>query len=258
MTLLYMKTNLVTSVTIPDNTYVTSEDTVYTVDKLYNKRPSYPFRFDGTGNQWIKVEFTVAQNITAMAIFNHNFPNTTTITLDASAIDGNWSLVSTPVWREENLYSTFGATLEWWKLNINAGAVVTPQVGELFLGQWAAFENAFVQPGRKDGPEFFASDNRTHMGQDWIGYYSNADTFTISIKNLTTPSAVDELQAFLKDIWENEDGKFVFIPDHNQPHVYYVQVVNRKGYAEREIYGTKELREWKLELRSLTNGITLL
>lgn len=193
-----------------------------------------------------------------MAIFNHNLPNTTTLSLDASNVDGGWSLVSTPVWREEALYSTFGATLKWWKLNINAGAVVVPQIGELFLGQWAAFENAFVQPGRSDGPEFYASNNITHYGQEWNAYYSNVDTFTISLKSLTDPSAVDALQTFLKDIWENEDGKFVLIPDHNQPHVYYVQVVNRGGFANREIYGVKELRDWKLELKSLTNGITLL
>ena len=131
MTLLYMKTNLVSLVSLPNNTYVSSEDTVYTVDKLYNKRPSYPFRFSGVDAQWIKVGFVAAQEITAMAIFNHNLiDEVATISLKAGDDGANYWLKSTPDWREENLYSTFGDSYKWWQLDIDNGADTPVQIGE--------------------------------------------------------------------------------------------------------------------------------
>jgi len=261
MTLYYVKTNLVNDTSLPDKTFVNdSEDAVYTVDKLHNKRPSYPFRFGGVNAQWAKARWAaVAQQITFLGIFNHNLiEETATITLEAADGDAGYALVSTPAWREENMYALFDATEKWWKLNINNGATVIAQLGEYVLGNWASFANAYVQPGRADGPVFHASNNITHYGQDWTAYYSKGEKFSIALKNINDPSATDDIQSFLDDIWENNDGKFVLIPDHAQPKVYYVQVVNRGSYANRLINGVKELREWRLELKTLTSGITLL
>lgn len=260
MTLYYVKTNLVNITSLPDNTFVNgNEDTVYTVDKLYNKRPSYPFRFNATGAQWIKARWlAAAQRITFLGIFNHNLLNTVTITLQAANADAGYGLVSTPIWRETNMYALFNASYKWWKLNIDNGGATIAQLGELVLGNWATFSNAYVQPGRADGPVIHASRNMTHYGQDWTAYYSRGETFSIALKNINDPSATDDIQTFLNDIWEDNDGKFVFIPNHKQPKAYYVQVVNRDKYANREINGVKELREWKLKLKTLTEGITLL
>lgn len=259
MTFYYVKTNLVNSTSLPDNTFASSEDTVYTVDKLYNKRPSYPFRFDGLNAQWVKARWlAAAQQITFLGIFNHNLLDTVTITLEAANADAGYALVKTPVWRDKNMYALFDDTKKWWKLNIDNGGATIAQLGELVLGNWASFSNAYVQPGRPDGPTIYASRNKTHMGQDWTAYYSRGETFSIALDNINDPSATDDIQAFLNDIWENEDGKFFFIPDHTQPKGYYVQVVNTNKYANRRINGVKELRRWKLELETLTEGITLL
>ncbi len=264
MTLYYVKTNLVNVTSLPedDATHRSSEDTVYQVERLYNKRPSYPFRFDGVNAQWVKVGFdAAAQQITFLGIFNHNFiEGTLAITLngDIAIGAGFANLVSTPVWRAENMYALFDGTWKWWKLNIDNGAATKAQMGELVLGNWAKFDNAYVQPGRADGPVIHASNNITHYGQDWTAYYSRGEMFSIALKNINDPSATDDIQAFLNDIWEDNDGKFVFIPDHTQPKVYYVQVVNRDSYANRLINGVSELREWRLELKTLTEGITLL
>ena len=260
MTLYYVKTNLVNVTSLPDNTFVSSEDAVYTVDKLYNKRPSYPFRFDGVDAQWVKARWiAAAQKITFLGIFNHNLLDSVTITLNGDVNDGAFAnLVSTPVWRDKNMYALFDGTWKWWKLNIDNGADVKAQLGEYVLGNWAKFSNAYVEPGRADGPVIHASNNITHYGQDWTAYYSRGEMFSIALKNINDPSATDDIQTFLNDIWEDNDGKFVFIPDHKQPKVYYVQVVNRDSYANRLINGVSELREWRLELKTLTEGITLL
>lgn len=262
MTLYYVKTNLINSSSLlsDDATYVSSEDAAYQVERLYNKRPSYPFRFDGVNAQWIKAGWdAAAQPITFLGIFNHNLIDTATITLEtADAIGGAYANVSTPTRQAENIYTLFDATKKWWKLNINNGATVPAQLGELVLGNWASFTNAYLQPGRADGPVFNATRSTTYYGQDWTAYLSKGEAFSIALKSIDDPSATADIQTFLNDIWENEDGKFVFIPDHAQPKVYYVQVVNTDKYARRLINGVKELREWKLELKTLTDGITLL
>lgn len=258
MTLYYVKTNLIDSVSLPDNTYVSSEDAIYTVDKLYNKRPSYPFRFDGVNAQWAKLDFTVAQDVTFVGIFNHNFIPGVTITFQGAVADAGYATEVTPVYRAGNMYALLDASWRWWKLNINNGALIKPQIGEWVVGEWAEFTNAYVQPGRSDGPIFHATNNITHYGQDWSGYLSKGEEFSIALKNINTPTAEDDIQTFLNDIWQNEDGKFVFIPDHVTKKAYYVQVTNRDSYANRIINGEKELREWRLDLKTLTDGITLL
>jgi len=262
MSLLYVKTNLVNLDSLPDNTYVSTEDTVYTVDKLYNKRPSYPFRFTAKANQYIKIAFSTPRAVTFAGIFNHNLLSTATIDLQASTDDITYVYVSFlggANWRKGDLYKTLEATYKYFKLQISDPANPSiPQIGELVLGNGNYFENAWVQPGRSDGPVIHASNNITHYGQDWSNYYSDAEAFSITLKNLNDPNLEDDLQTFLKAVWAENDGKFIIVPDHRRPHVYYIQVVNRDSFADREIYGVKELRNWRLEIKTLTRGITLL
>lgn len=258
MTLYYVKTNLINISNLIDNTYVSSEDPIYTVDKLYNQRPSYPFRFTGVNAQWAKVNFGAGQAVTFIGIFNHNLLNTVTITLSGAVADAGYAVEVTPVWREGNMYALLDATWKWWRLDLNNGAVIPAQLGEWVLGEWATFPNAYVQPGRADGPVFHALDNITHYGQNWTQYLSKGEKFSIALKNINDPSATDDIQSFLNDIWQDNQGRFVFIPDHTQPKAYYVRVANRESYANRIVNGVKELREWSLELVTLTDGITLL
>ena len=262
MSLLYVKTNFVNLDSLPNNTYVSSEDTIYTVDNLYNKRPSKPFRFTSKANQYIKIEFPNAKAVTFAAIFGHNLGAGATIDLQGSLDDITYvyaSFMGGSNWRERDLFRTFGSTYKYYKLQISDPANSSmPQIGEFVLGNGNYFENAWVQPGRADGPVIHASNNITHYGQDWTNFYSDAEAFSISLKNLNDPSTEDDLQTFLKAVWADNDGKFILVPDHTKPHVYYVQIQNRDSYAQREIYGTNELRDWRLELKTLTQGITLL
>ena len=73
--------------------HVSSEDSVYTKDKLWNIRPSYPFRFLGyRGNprqhpEYICIDFGERKLPTLLAVFNHNLLGTSSaadITLKAA------------------------------------------------------------------------------------------------------------------------------------------------------------------------------
>ena len=260
MSLRYVTTNLINSTTLPDNTYVSTEDETYLVANLYNKRPSRPFRFTARAAQTIKVELAAKTAASFVGIFNHNIPDGETLNLQGADADAGYVAVTTPTWREKDVCSCFRTvSWTWWLLNV--GVQVgdpLPQIGEFVLGSWIEFADAWVQPGRKDGPAFYVGRQKTHYGQEWATHLSNTERFSIQIKNLNNPAVIDDLQTFLVNVFENSDGKFILIPDHTKPHCYYVQVTNDDNFANREIYGTNELRNWRLELETLTRGITLL
>lgn len=259
MSLLYVKTNLINSNTLPDNTYVSTEDSVYTVDNLYNKRPSKPFRFTATTAQWIKVQLAISQPVNFAAVFNHNFNPGVTLSLQGANADAGYSTIVIPSWRKENFYSAFQVTWKWFKFNVTDGGNPRfPQVGEFFLGNYARFLNAYLQPGQSDGPTIYMSDQKTHYGQDWSTYNSQTRSFSIGFENITKPAVIDDIQTFLEDVFENNNGKFILIPDENQPHCYYVRITNRNNFSNLLVNGVNQLRGWRLELETLTKGIALL
>ena len=141
------------------------------------------------------------------------------------------------------------------------------EIGELVLGQWQQFPRGILtgddswvrlSPGRADGPEFFMGKNRTHWGQDWSTHYSEYERFDLVLTTQNDPCIVDAIHAFLKAV-QLTGGRFVLVPDDEKPFCYYVIIDNLRDYAERKIYGrTGELREWRLKLKSLTEGVRLL
>jgi hypothetical protein len=67
---------------------------------------------------------------------------------------------------------------------------------------------------------------------------------------------MDDLQTFLDDVIMNNGGRFVWIPNDTLPNVYYVKVMNRRDFANRRVIGTNELRDWRLDFKILTQGVT--
>ena len=141
------------------------------------------------------------------------------------------------------------------------------ELGELVLGQWQQFPRGILtgddswvrlSPGRADGPEFFMGKQRTFYGQDWSTYYSECERFDLTLTTQNDPCIVDAIHTFLSAV-QLAGGRFVLVPDDTKPFCYYVIVENLRDYAERKVYGrTRELREWRFRLKSLTEGARLL
>ena len=144
------------------------------------------------------------------------------------------------------------------------------EIGEAVLGKWCQFgSNVHLQPGRPDGPSFYMGNQETHFGQDWPAYFSYNEEFTLVFKNINDIRNLDELRMFLIRVQKN-GGKFIIIPDDDSffnlnledegyiPLCYYVIIKNLRGYAQRLLHGwDKDLREWTLELKTLTTGLKL-
>jgi len=281
MGLIYAINNLITA---DASINVSSEDSIYTKDKLYNIRPSYPFRFLGdrasvrANPEYICVDFGQDTNITLVAVFNHNLLGTSSgadITLKAADLvcpgisgAGDWdlsgncvtSLLDRLVSNHRNFYKKLDCVpYEAWLLEVDDVDVQIPQIGELFMGQWAEFSgNVRLTPGRTDGPEFIFGQQQTHWGQDWVDFRSESEAnFTLQFTNLQNQNVFDEFHLFLRNVAIN-NGKFVFIPNDSYPFVYYV-VIKNVGHAVRNVSGSfGYLKTYDIELRSLTEGISLI
>jgi len=180
---------------------------------------------------------------------------------------------SQPIANFKNLWHKIdcGTDHRYWRLEMidttNTDGYL--EIGELVLGQYVEFprgvldspdSDAWVRltPGRPDGPEFFMGKQRTHWGQDWSTYYSECDRFELKFTIQNDPCIVDAISTFLKGV-QRTGGRFVMVPDDDKPFAFYVIIENLRDYADRTIYGrTGELREWRLRLKTLTEGLILL
>jgi len=261
MAFLYSTTNLINSTTLPaDNaTYRSTEDTIYQVEYLYNSRPSKPFKFTAKNGQWIKINLGSRQIVSLFAIFNHNLTSAGTQQLHCSGSNGNWKLLGTMAHRANDEYLKFGVYDQWFRYSVSDAAnPSTLMIGEMWLGNWTKFENAKTQSPRSDGPEFWTTEQVTPYGQDWDAYLAENERISISLRNVNDRNSIDEIQTFLQTVFA-AGNRFVMIPDDGTPHVYYCKIMNKSDFASRQVYGdASELRDWRIDIKTLTRGITLL
>lgn len=237
------------------------------------------------------------QDVTFAAVFNHNLTSSPERFCLKGCVDGcgsggcDWE--NNPAWTEDmigqiiagtfcsgkyekifpNAYKKIDRTQQFYQFEFidTANPYGYIEVGEAVLGEWCQFgNNVHLQPGRPDGPQFFMGKQETHYGQDWSNYYSYIERFTLTFKNINDIRNMDELQMFLLRV-QRYGGKFIIIPDDDSffgldmaaegyvPLCYYVIIENVANYANRLIHGwDKDLREWTIELKTLTTGLRLL
>ena len=255
--MIYSTENLIDTYTLSS---VSTEDPLYVKEYLYDNRPSRPFRFTAKSSQWIIIDLSSAKPVTLACLFNHNLTAGATARIQAHA-SNSWTSPAfneALTWRALDLYHRFTQSFRWWSFAIDdPGNVAFPEIGCAWLGNWARFQNVRVNPGRSDSPSFFQVEQVMQYGQDWDVYLSDTQTFDLSLTNYINPATVDDFHTFLRSI-EGSSGRFVFIPDENQPHVFLVKVVGNPS-SSRQVYSSSgELRAWTLKLKVLTRGITLL
>ncbi len=278
MTLRYVTTNLLASASDLTLTPSSLNGAPWnSIENLYCGRPSLPFRFGGIGAvptpEWLCIDFGAATAVTFCGIFNHNLtylPSTggllhlSSCTADcvAGACAGACTLDLDATRMLQHSRNTYGfvtcAAAQWWLLEVadptNTDGFI--ELGELVLGRWQEFSSGVhVQPGRPDSPVYHRGTIETHYGQLWPSYYSEAQEFELRLKNVKDAATVDELHTFLSAV-QQAGGQFIYIPDHRQLFCYYVMVLNHESM--RLVYGEGELREWRMKLRTLAEGVSLL
>lgn len=270
--------------------YISSEDDLYHRDNIYLKRPSLPWRSDGSigsvGNpEWICIDFGEDKDVTYAGIFNHNLTSLSAAGDEfrlKGCTDGcpgqsgacDWDNPDCEIDLSDRIISNFKNSckkiscaypsghdgFQYWRVDFidqnNTDGYI--EVGELFLGQWYRFANARLQPHKLHGPQIYRGTNITHYGQIWSYPYSDAEGFSLAIKNMNDPAQIEDLAQFIRDVHENQ-GRFVINPNDDFNFCYYVFLENESNFREQISRGPdSEHTQWSLELRTLTQGITLL
>ncbi len=255
--MIYSTENLLSVFTMAS---VTTEDPLYVKEYLYDNRPSRPFRFTSKSAQRIVIDLSSAKPATLAALFNHNLTPGATVLIQANTSNA-WTTpaFSQPFsWRNLDQYALLAQTFRWWSFYVDDPSnTLMPEIGVAWLGNWSKFPNARVNPGRVDSPEFFQVEQVTSYGQDWTVYLSDSQVFELGLTNLISPSAVDDIHIFLRAIY-GAAGRFVFIPDEAQPHVYFVRVMGNPSSNRITYSSSGELRGWTIKLKVLTHGIALI
>jgi hypothetical protein len=257
-----------------------SEDPLYTLDHLYNIRPSYPFRFTGIGSsgdpEWICIEFDTPKTITLAGIFNHNFilsESGDELSLKgcdsgcgSSGGDCDWDnpdyeldLSGRIVQDWNDLFQALNQTRLAYRLDIidEANPDGYLEIGDFFLGEYTSLPNSHLKPGRQESPRFFNYRNVTPYGQHWNASLSYSISLNFQVTHLDDPRQVNGIRNMLMAIREN-NGRFVIVPDHRQNFIYYVMMEEDEDFMSQIIRGSEcDVTEWTFHLHTLTKGIIL-
>lgn len=255
-----------------------SEDALYVLENLYNIRPSKPFRFTGIGAagipEWICVEFDSPLAVTLAAVFNQNLTSLVGAgddfrlkADDGTCVGANWAapdyehdLKPHMITDWNDLYITLNQSRLAWRLEavdtLNPAGFI--EIGEFFLGSYVALSSARLKPGRAESPRLYRAANVTPYGQHWTESFSESITLDLVVTSLNDPYQVDAVRKMILAIHAN-NGRFVIVPNHLLPFVYYVHLENDGNFMSQIARGTDcEVTEWTFQLRTLTKGISLL
>jgi hypothetical protein len=240
---------------------VSTEDPTFIRDNLYNRRPSLPFRFTAKDDQEIIIDFGAPQQVTVVAILNHNFTAGCDVHIQGGgapwvAFDQHMDYFAD----KNNMYVLINETYQEWRLFVDdPGNSEFPEIGELVFYLHSQITGAHLEK-MHDGLETVLAENRTHYGQHWDSYLSRHEKFILNWAVVANSGDEDALKTFLKDI-DGGAGRILIIPDDDQEFCYYVRVVEPEIMADKIVKGPAgyhDLRRWSFNMIELTNGITLL
>lgn len=259
MTVIYVTPNLLNANTLSS---VSSEDSVYTKDNLYNQRPSKVFRFTAKTGNTVTVNLGSAIPITTVAVINHNFTASVTLNIQGNASD-SWGSPSyahslTYFAGINNLYFLLNQTYQYWRLTVDDSTnTVNPQIGQFIIGNYASFGSGFHLVGKSEGPKFWTGSQITPYGQPWDVYLSEQMTFELNVTEVTSKGSIDAIRAFLESIG-GPAGRFLIVPDNSYSACYYVKPSTDTFLAPYIIGNANDIYEWTMPLIEFPRGIELL
>jgi len=250
MSIRYAIDNFIDSNTLSS---VSTEDTLYVKEWMYNARQSKPFRMTAkTGN--IVFDFGAARP-DIFCILNHNLSNAATITLEFDNDPPNWGAPADSInltWNELNIWESFTKDYRWQRLVFaDAGNAANLSFGEIVATTYGTFTRNYNW-GNSDILRFIKTDAVTKHKQRWRSFLAKGRAFNLQFSNITDALLVSEIEAFYEDF--NGVDPFVFIPDDGEVNCWYVYCLNDLSVTREFI----DVNNFSLSLEEQTRGINLL
>jgi hypothetical protein len=178
-----------------------TEDTLYPLANLTDRRPSKAFRFTVTSASWIHIDLLSSLNPELISLVNHNFTVDATVLVKHSDNDSDWTTEHTFTAAELAAKTLFyfinGSAHRYWKVEgTDATNPEMMEIGELFLGAVETMARNYNW-GRGWEPRDNKKEMITDGGCIWDSQWSENDAYTLTFEYL---EAAD--MAILKDTTE--------------------------------------------------------
>lgn len=165
-----------------------TEDALYPLANLTDRRPSKAFRFTVVSASWIHIDLLSALNPELVSIVNHNFTVDATVLVKHSDNDSNWTTLHTFTALElaKPILTNFisGSAHRYWK--IEATDATNPEmmeIGEIFLGSIDTLSRNYNW-GRGWQPEDHEIEIITDGNCIWDSRWAESDSYTLSFEFL--------------------------------------------------------------------------
>ena len=189
---------------------VSSEDSTYVKENLYNRRPGKPFKFSVLGTEAVVVDFGSATSIDSIAIIGHNIDSgATRIELEGNATDswGAPSLNEDIAHADTNMYKIFSSgSYRYWRFVVG-GTAAKVKIGELVLGVSTTLTNNY-QWGSEKAKRYKNITQTTEYGQPWSNYLFNQRSYNLTFA--VNDTTVTELEDLHEDV-QGGNKPFTFI-----------------------------------------------
>lgn len=198
-------TNLVESASLVT---VTSENTNYPKENLYNKRPGKPFIFDNTTGR-ITIDFGVAVSVNFVSLFGHNLDNDVTFQMNSSDSWGSPPVNITMSVTETNMYKELDSLVSYRYASIVIGSLntTTAKIGELVIGNLVDFGVNYQWGANWTNIENNLK-HETDYGQEWDYYLYKKREWSINF--ILTDTLVTTFYAY-HELLQGEGIPFSFI-----------------------------------------------
>lgn len=205
---------------------------------------SNPFKWSedvsGGATIFVEVEFITAPVVDTIAILNHNFPEDATFSLKTGDTTAPGVELTTLTWREFDIWQTFvNPNHRFWRLEITLTSPVTPQIGELQIGDRVAFS-------KRRQFQFTDAVEHTNVQMETMrGVRKSFGLFDRRVVTAEFGSAqLSDLAEFaaLDSLVNGSRTPFLWIPDEDLAEALYVRMMG--NYTELSV----RENEWDVTL----------
>lgn len=227
----YIVENLVSS-----STPLTSstEDSIYTLDNLYDKILAKPFKFTVTTGGWVQVDLTASESIDTLGLMGHNFDSSATIVVKADNSNPPTTVRGSPTYRENGLWVDLGSiSARYVLIQITDSNTDNSYFSQLIINTRTEFSKQRFPGSHTPGIEETKVAMETERGVRYRFALFNRNEITSTWR--LTETQLAEFRAFHNAV-RGSQYPFLFIPNVEESDVYYVRLAE-DSFMPRELAG---------------------
>jgi len=248
-------TNLITSASVIT---VSTEDSAYPAENLYDKQAARVFRGTSLTALTVLIDFGAAISADTIVLINHNLTAAATLSLKAGAASPPAAVVATPLYRLHDLWKSFASvSARYWQLEIADTNTEVLEIGQLLIGARVAMPRARrIAQGYRPATKRSNISGETYAGVLWNYHLFERKEFNPSFR-VGSAAELAVLQGVDAATYGNL-YPFVWMPDTSAADCYYVR--KQMDFEPEEISritGAELVHDYQMTLIEESRGLDI-